>query len=186
MLALLLAMGFSACRAPSSRVLVAAEPAAPPPAPLYEWNGDEVAGNLRIQISLADQKAQLFKGNQNVGWTRVATGLDSHPTPKGSFTILEKKADKYSNKYGIIVNSEGGLVDGDAAVGRESIPAGCHFVAAPMPFWMRLTTFGVGMHAGPIPHPGYPASHGCIRLPEFMARKLFEQTLVGTPVTITN
>jgi lipoprotein-anchoring transpeptidase ErfK/SrfK len=54
-----------------------------------------------------------------------------------------------------------------------------------MPYWMRLTGSGVGMHAGPIPNPGQPASHGCIRMPLAMAETLFQHVNVGTPVTIT-
>ena len=53
-----------------------------------------------------------------------------------------------------------------------------------MPYWMRITSWGVGMHAGPIPDPGSPASHGCIRLPHEMARTLFSVVQIGTPVTI--
>ena len=54
-----------------------------------------------------------------------------------------------------------------------------------MPFWMRLTGYGIGMHAGIIPEPGQPASHGCIRLPHNIAPLLFHAVKVGTPVTIT-
>ena len=98
---------------------------------------------------------------------------------------MEKKSDKSSNLYGIIVNSAGNVVDWDAKAGRESVPRGGRFVGAPMPYWMRITSGGVGMHAGAIPHPGLPASHGCIRLPKEMAAKLFEVVTVGTPVKIS-
>ena len=97
---------------------------------------------------------------------------------------MEKQAQKSSNLYGVIVNSSGNVVDSDARSGRDAIPRGSRFVGAPMPYWMRLTSYGIGMHAGPIPRPGLPASHGCIRLPEAMAAKLFEIVQVGTPVTI--
>jgi lipoprotein-anchoring transpeptidase ErfK/SrfK len=53
-----------------------------------------------------------------------------------------------------------------------------------MPNWMRLTGYGIGMHAGIIPNPGSPASHGCIRLPQYMSERLFENAVEGTPVTI--
>ena len=55
-----------------------------------------------------------------------------------------------------------------------------------MPYWMRLTSYGIGMHAGIIPKPGEAASHGCIRLPKELAPVLFESVNVGTPVTITH
>ena len=56
---------------------------------------------------------------------------------------------------------------------------------APMPYWMRLTSYGIGMHAGVIPKPGEAASHGCIRLPKDLAPRVFDVVKVGTPVTIT-
>jgi hypothetical protein len=59
------------------------------------------------------------------------------------------------------------------------------FAGAKMPYFLRLTGDGVGLHAGPIPRPGHPASHGCIRLPGALAERLFSQVPVGTPVTIT-
>jgi lipoprotein-anchoring transpeptidase ErfK/SrfK len=97
---------------------------------------------------------------------------------------LEKQAVKSSNKYGSVVNSSGNIVKSNATAGVHSVPAGGRFVGAPMPYWMRLTSYGVGMHAGPIPNPGSPASHGCIRLPPEMAETLFSVVEVGTPVTI--
>lgn len=176
----LAALTLNSCRTPT-----VAQVKQPEPPPLYDWKGDGVPGPLKVKISLDEQKAHLFKGTENVGWTYVATGRDGYATPKGTFKITEKIADKHSNKYGVIVNSEGNVTDWDAAAGRESVPSGHRFVGAPMPNWMRLTSYGIGMHAGPIPNPGHPASHGCIRLPEFMAQKLFENTVLGTIVAIT-
>lgn len=66
------------------------------------------------------------------------------------------------------------------------VPAGGRFIGARMPYWMRITGYGVGMHAGPIPHPGSPASHGCIRLPSSMAETIFQNASVGSRVTIMN
>lgn len=178
----LAAVALSSCRTPAPEVVKAA--ALPPPPPLYDWKGDEIPGALRVNISLAEQKAQLFKGKEHVGWTYVATGRQGFATPAGKYKIIEKKADKASNRYGVIVNAAGTVVDGDAKAGRERIPAGGRFVGAPMPYWMRLTNYGIGMHAGPIPYPGSPASHGCIRLPEYMAQKLFENAVLGTTISI--
>ena len=62
-------------------------------------------------------------------------------------------------------------------------PPGAHFKGAPMPYYMQIAP-GFGMHAGYLP--GYPASHGCIRMPEFMAEAFFKSISVGTSVTITN
>jgi hypothetical protein len=151
---------------------------------LYDWRGEALPGRTAIRIVLGEQKAYIFRGGHEAGWTYLASGISTHNTPTGNFTILEKQAQKSSNTYGVIVNSAGNVINWDAKSGRDHIPPGGHFVGAPMPYWMRLTSYGVGMHAGPIPRPGLPASHGCIRLPEKMAAKLFEIVEVGTPVTI--
>lgn len=152
---------------------------------LFDWRGDAIPGPATVNILLSEQKAYIYRGGQDAGWTYLASGTSSHRTPTGSFTVLEKKAQKSSNTYGVIVNSAGNVIDWDAKAGRESIPAGGRFVGAPMPYWMRLTNGGIGMHAGPIPQPGLPASHGCIRLPQEMAAKLFEVVDLGTKVVIT-
>ncbi len=175
----LAAVLLSSCRTP---VVVAPEP--PPPPPMYSWEGEGVGGPLKMTISLSEQKAQLYKGGKNVGWTYVATGLPGHPTPLGTHSIMEKIADKHSNRYGVICNAEGEIVNGDATAGVSRVPPGCRFVGAPMPNWMRITAYGIGMHAGHIPNPGSPASHGCIRLPQYMSERLFENAVVGTPVKI--
>lgn len=194
LLALLALTSIVSCRIPNVRTsgglleIAAALPVEdpPPPAPpLYDWRGDEVSGPLRIAIDLSEQKAQIYRGAQHVGWTYVATGRAGFASPQGNFRILDKIADKVSNRYGVIVNAEGTVIDGDAKVGRESIPRGGRFVGAPMPHWMRLTTYGIGMHEGPIPNPGSPASHGCIRLPGYIAEKLFAHSVIGTKVTIS-
>jgi lipoprotein-anchoring transpeptidase ErfK/SrfK len=82
------------------------------------------------------------------------------------------------------VNSSGNVIDSDAEAG-DPVPRGARFVGAPMPYWMRLTGGGVGMHAGHIPNPGSPASHGCIRLPRGLAPKLYDVVDVGTKVIVT-
>ena len=181
-LSVLVIFSLNACRTP--RAVVVAETAPIEPPPLYDWNGDEVSGPLKVKIDLSAQKAQIFKGKENVGWTYVATGVATHPTPTGSFTVLEKIVDKSSNRFGVIVNSEGDVVNSDATNGVSRVPEGGKFVGAKMPNWMRLTRYGVGMHAGYIPHPGSTASHGCIRLPAYIAGKLYENAVLGTSVSI--
>ena len=83
-----------------------------------------------------------------------------------------------------IVDAGGSTVKADADARRDSPPEGGRFVYAPMPYWMRLTWRGIGMHAGRIPRPGSPASHGCIRLPREFATQLFQLVRIGTPVRI--
>lgn len=152
-------------------------------APLYEWSGAELPGSVAVKIDLSEQKARITRGGQPAGWTYVATGTRNHPTPSGSFFITEKVKDKRSTSWGQVVDSDGDVVIRDARNGRSSVPRGGRFVGAPMPFWMRVNG-AIGMHAGHIPNPGSPASHGCIRMPRDMAEILFGVVKIGTPVRI--
>lgn len=185
---LFLAMaGLPACQHPKTAAAPKALPPAPGQtvkAPLFEWKGAELSGTLAVNIDLGEQKAQLTRGGQPAGWTYVATGTSSHPTPTGSFSVTEKVQDKHSTSWGQIVDASGDTVNHNAKNGQDSIPKGGRFVGAPMPYWMRVNG-AIGMHAGPIPNPGSPASHGCIRLPRDMAEILFKVAEVGTPVRIT-
>lgn len=157
-------------------------PSAPPR--LFEWNGDGVHGALSLTIDIDAQRATIYKDGKEVGWTMVATGIYKFPTPTGNFRIQEKTADKRSNLWGRIYDSSNDVVVTDGKMGRDKIPEGGKFEGARMPFWMRLTGDGIGMHAGPIPNPGKRASHGCIRLPREMATILFANVVIGTPVSI--
>ncbi len=163
----------------------------PPPEPVKEeWKypGEWTGGDkpiTSIVINVDVQRATLYSGDQVVGWTYVASGIPSFPTPTGEFKILEKVKDKVSNLYGKGYDANGKLVNSDFKQGRDVLPAGGKFVAAPMKYFMRLTGDGVGMHIGLISKPGRRASHGCIRLPSKMAPILYTHTSIGTPVTIT-
>lgn len=173
---------------PPETVLKAGAPVPGPvrDAPLYEWNGEGVSGPARVTIDLGEQKARIYKGGQEVGWTYVATGVDGRRTPSGNFNITEKIVDKRSNLWGVMVDANGDTVNSNAQNGVSAVPEGGHFVGARMPHWMRLTSGGIGMHGGPIPHPGSPASHGCIRLPYDMATYMYEALPEGTPVRIVD
>jgi len=152
--------------------------------PLFEWKGANLTGPVAVNIDLGEQKAQLTRGGQPAGWTYVATGTSSHPTPAGSFRVSEKVEHKRSTSWGVMVDASGDTVHSNAKNGRDPVPDGGRFVGAPMPYWMRVNG-AIGMHAGPIPDPGSPASHGCIRLPREMAEILFGVAEIGTPVRIT-
>jgi lipoprotein-anchoring transpeptidase ErfK/SrfK len=153
---------------------------------MYEWHDDGLGGPLRLKIDLDRQRLSVFRGERIVGWCVVATGLEGHATPAGHYRISEKVVDKYSTIYGVIKDSEGITINHDARAGRDRVPPGGEFVPAPMPYWQRLTSYGIGMHGGPIPSPGEPASHGCIRMPFEFAPLLFEVTGLGTPVAISH
>lgn len=152
---------------------------------LHQWHDDGGAGKVSIRISLTDQIAEFKRGDRDIGWCYVATGKEGHGTRPGSYKITEKIEDKYSNLYGWFEDEFGNVTDGDAKASQR-VPAGMVYVPAPMPYWMRLTSYGVGMHGGVIPQPGEPASHGCIRMPKDFVPLLFEAVNVGTPVVITN
>jgi lipoprotein-anchoring transpeptidase ErfK/SrfK len=116
----------------------------------------EPDAGLRVVVSLPQQKAYVFRGGELVTTSRVSTGKPGHRTPVGTFSILQKAVHHHSSKYD----------------------------NAPMPYMQRLTSYGIALHAGHVP--GYPASHGCIRLPRSFAKKLYGLTDVGTKVTVTN
>jgi lipoprotein-anchoring transpeptidase ErfK/SrfK len=146
------------------------------------WDGDGIGGKPSVKISLTEQRAYFYKNGLLVGISQLSTGREGLNTPLGKFSIIQKDKDHVSTKYGDFVDDAGNVVKGNVAVGDPK-PPGTHFKGAPMPFFMRIVD-GVGMHAGYLP--GYPASHGCIRMPEFMAENFFKSVSGGTPVTIAH
>ncbi len=195
-LATLSLVSLSACQLPSNLMPTAfvrqevirkpliVQPVDSSHSPLYVWHGAGQPGPVRVTIDLSQQKAYVFRNSQNVGWSYVATGRSGFNTPTGTFRISEKIVNKRSNRYGTIVDANGNTVRSNATAGVHRVPPGGRFVGAKMPYWMRLTGNGVGMHAGHIPNPGSPASHGCVRMPYDMVTKLYSIAPVGTPVTV--
>ena len=145
------------------------------------WDGDGVSGPPSIRISLSDQRASFYKGGELVGESVISTGREGFNTPSGNFKIQQKDKDHTSSLYGDYVDGSGGIIKRDVDTSKDRRPPGAIFDGAKMPFFMRIHG-GVGMHEGFLP--GYPASHGCIRMPGFMAEKFFHNVSVGTPVTI--
>jgi L,D-transpeptidase catalytic domain len=146
------------------------------------WDGDGVSGAPSLRISLGEQRAYFFKGGQLVGVSVLSTGREGHDTPLGRFSIIQKDRDHKSNVYGDYVDRNGFVIQKDIDANKDPRPPGAIFDGARMPYFMRIVG-GVGMHEGFLP--GYPASHGCIRMPGFMAQAFFNNVSVGTPVTIT-
>jgi lipoprotein-anchoring transpeptidase ErfK/SrfK len=146
------------------------------------WDGDGLGGKPSIKISITEQRAYFYKNGLLVGISQLSTGREGLNTPAGHFSIIQKDKDHVSTKYGDFVDDAGNVVKPNVAI-SDPKPPGSHFKGAPMPYFMRIVD-GVGMHAGYLP--GYPASHGCIRMPEFMAENFFKSVSSGTPVTITN
>jgi hypothetical protein len=111
-------------------------------------------GPFQLIVSIAKQQIALYGRKGLIARADISTGMSAHPTPKGVFTVLSKAKWHESNIYS----------------------------GAPMPYMQRITWSGIALHAGP--RPGYPASHGCIRLPENFAVRLFHTTKVGTRVIV--
>ena len=123
----------------------------------YVWH-PEIApvGPVVVVISLDEQRAYVYRNGVGIGVSTISSGKKGHETPAGIFTILQKEKIHFSDKYD----------------------------DAPMPYMQRLTWDGVALHGGTLP--GYPASHGCIRLPQAFAQKLFDVTKRGITVVVAS
>lgn len=177
-----LLLGFVAPLVTSCGLLTPAPPPRAKPV-LYDWHDDGGPGEVSVKIDLSQQIAVYRRGARDIGWSFVSTGKEGHATATGHYAIMEKLPVKESNRYGWIADEFGNVTNGDAQPSTP-VPPGNHYTGAPMHHWMRITSYGVGMHAGEIPKPGEAASHGCIRLPRDFVPKLYEVTKVGTPVEI--
>lgn len=151
------------------------------------WKNDELlsqtnSGNSHIKIDLATQRGLLMNNGQIVIDYPICSGIKSRPTPTGTFYILEKVVDKKSNRYGRMYDAGGECVNGDADAMQDSIPEGGRFDGAPMRYWMRLTSDGVGHHIGPVLR--RPASHACVRGPSGTIPTVYSKVKEGTKVEI--
>jgi len=117
--------------------------------------GEGRSDPMKLIVSLEKQQIHIYRGTELIKSSRVSTGKKGHSTPAGIFSILQKRRWHRSNIYS----------------------------NAPMPYMQRLTWSGIALHAGHVP--GYPASHGCIRLPRGFASRLFSSTRLGAQVIVT-
>jgi lipoprotein-anchoring transpeptidase ErfK/SrfK len=138
---------------------------------------------VRVVVSLPKQRAYLLMGDEVVVDSPISSGKRGHSSPSGSFTVLEKDPNHHSSIYGDFVDGSGRVVRAGVSARIDAAPSGTHFVGAAMKWFMRLTGDGVGMHVGILP--GYPASHGCIRMPGEGAKLFYDHVKVGTPVRVT-
>lgn len=145
------------------------------------WKGDGVPGKPHIVISLSKQQAFFYKNGELVGVSSLSTGDENHPTPTGHYTISQKNQYHQSSQYGDYVDYEGNVVMSNVDRHVDKQPPGTKYDGANMHYFMRFTG-GIGMHAGYLP--GYPASHGCVRMPVDMAQAFFRNVSVGTPVEV--
>jgi lipoprotein-anchoring transpeptidase ErfK/SrfK len=121
----------------------------------YKWAADIPAeGDTKVIVDRLTQLFYVYRGDKLVGVATASTGKKGKETPLGFWKIFRKQKLGYSRKYD----------------------------NAPMPFMQMYDPKGIAFHAGP--NPGYPASHGCVRLPKAFAEKLFTLTKVGTEVII--
>ncbi|MBO9714377.1 MAG: L,D-transpeptidase family protein [Sphingomonas sp.] len=113
-------------------------------------------GPMLVVVNIATQRLVAYRNGVPIAVSTVSTGKPGHATPLGVFTVLQKAETHFSSKYN----------------------------RAPMPFMQKLTWNGIALHAGNLP--GYPASHGCIRLPNDFAKLLFGETALGMTVVVVN
>ena len=138
----------------------------------------------KVHIDLSSQRGLLLVNDEVAIDYRVSTGSSKHQTPTGDYKIIEKLKEKRSNLHGKILDASGEVVESDADIRRDTIPDGGSFLGASMPYWMRLTYAGIGMHQGKV-NRRY-ASHGCIRTHYSAVPIIYSKTAIGTPVSITN
>jgi len=123
----------------------------------YVWEPERAPeGPLLIVASITEQVAYVYRNGIRIARSSVSTGRPGHPTPTGVFTILEKEVHHTSSIY----------------------------KGAEMPYMERVTWGGIALHAGDLP--GYPDSHGCVRLPLEFSKLLFGVTMKGATVIIAN
>jgi hypothetical protein len=133
-----------------------------------------------VQLDLTEQKAYLLYNDRAIMASQISSGRPGHLTPAGAFHITNKDLNHVSSIYGRIVDRRGRTVVADADVDMPT-PISTRFVNAPMRYFMQFAP-GIGMHAGYLP--GYPASHGCVRMPEQNAIAFYRAVSIGTPVIV--
>ncbi len=138
--------------------------------------------NSRAVVSISKQRLYLMTGDDIYIDSPISSGKRAGMTPTGSFSIMEKDPDHRSSLYGDFVDSRGRVVRSGISTKVDSAPSGTRYLGASMRWFCRLTSGGVGFHVGILP--GYPASHGCIRLPSDIAPLIYQKVKVGTPVRV--
>ncbi len=145
------------------------------------WRGDGVTGTPAIKLDLSDQRAYFYKGGVLVGESPISSGDESHRTPTGTFKVTQKSPNHRSNLYGDYVDAYGNVVVAGVDSRKDKRPPGTKYRGASMPYFLRFNG-GIGTHGGYLP--GYPASHGCVRLPVHMAEKFYRNSPHGTRVSV--
>jgi lipoprotein-anchoring transpeptidase ErfK/SrfK len=137
--------------------------------------------NSRVVVSIGKQRAYLLMGDEVYIDTPISSGKRAGMTPTGSFRITDKDKDHRSSVYGDFVDRGGRVVRAGVSTKVDSAPSGTRYVGASMKWFCRFNG-AIGMHVGILP--GYPASHGCVRLPANIAPLIYEKVKIGTPVDV--
>jgi lipoprotein-anchoring transpeptidase ErfK/SrfK len=135
----------------------------------------------RVIINLSEQRAYLLEDGRVSLISPIASGRSGWSTPTGQFSVISKDIDHRSQSFGSVLDGSGNITSSNATPGTY-VPPGCHYRPAPMPYYMQFSQ-AIGMHAGYLP--GYPASHGCVRMPRDLAQRFFERVSIHTPVTVS-
>jgi hypothetical protein len=157
-------------------------PATPRPDLPSFWKPEGASGPAKIVIALGHQRAYFYRGDKVVGEAKISSGRAGFETPPGTYRVIQKDKDHVSNLYGDFIDEfSGEVVKSNVDISKENPPEGTLFRGAKMPYFLRFHS-GYGLHAGRLP--GRRASHGCVRLPSFMAEHFFNNSEVGTPVIV--
>ncbi|SRR6266404_4725264 len=162
----------------AQRTLAAVMPA---PTPGGWWEDQGANGDPRIVINLSEQKGYFYKGKRLVGESTISSGKKGFSTPAGHYSVVSKDKNHFSSEFGDYIDRDGNVVVSNIDVRKDRCPKGAHFDPAKMPYCMHFTG-GYAMHQGYVPP--FAASHGCIRIPQGMAEKFYNNAPVGTPVVV--
>ena len=138
----------------------------PPPRTTPRVLNEMTQDNSHVLVSLSQQRVYLMLGDEVGIDSPISSGKAGHETPTGSFKVLEKDPDHRSSLYGAFCDNQRRIVRAGVSLLSDTAPSGTHFIGAPMLWFCRFHD-AVGMHVGILP--GYPASHGCVRLPADIA-----------------
>ena len=152
----------------------------PPSVMIGSTYGSAMHLGTRVIINLSEQRAYLIEGGKVSLISPIASGKPGWSTPTGNFSVIRKDIDHHSQSFGEVIDGSGRIASSSATPGTH-VPSGFHYQPAPMPYYMEFTA-AIGMHAGYLP--GYPASHGCVRMPRDLAERFFERVNIRTPVTV--
>src|SRR5271165_3257533 len=152
----------------------------PPPIVIGSINASSMRSGTRVIINLSEQRAYLIEGGKVSLISPIASGKPGWSTPTGNFSVIRKDIDHRSQSFGEVIYGSGRMTNSNATPGTH-VPPGSHYQPAPMPYYMEFSQ-AIGMHAGYLP--GYPASHGCVRMPRDLAERFFERVNIRTPVKV--